>query len=263
MENRKTYKEKLQFIISKVPWIYDTYSTAIVNIDNNLNHLQLLKEIDKFEKLCKEQFSDVEIQGLCYEENKGMVLHFNINYNSRLFAQECLTSIINGIRNGTIIRKTIKETIMTDVDIMEKTLTLSIEAEYKSELKYLIDLLIFDNTIYNDILSTLNSPKTQNKVIDILEEGYVSINNHFREVERIVKDIWENRGIKLNPSDYVILNGSGDFVRFTNGDIVIYGSYEEAYNDLDPLSDDAIVSVMNLSERKIEELIKYIRNVTK
>ena len=61
MENRKTFKEKLQYIISKVPWIYDTYSTAIVNGDNNLNHIQLLEEIDKFEKLCKEEFSDVEI----------------------------------------------------------------------------------------------------------------------------------------------------------------------------------------------------------
>lgn len=259
MENRKTFKEKLQNIIRQLPWIYDTYSTAIVNGDNNLNHIQLLEEIDKFEKLCKEEFSDVEIQGLCYEENKGHVLNFYIDYNSRLFSQECLTNIIGGVRNGNIVKEIVKETIMTDVAEMEKILTLSIEANYKSDIEHLIELNIFNNSIYNDILSTKNDPKTLNKVIDTLEEGYVTINDFFREVDMLVKDIWIHRGINLNPSDYVILDRNGDFVK----DIVIYGSYEEAYNDLDPLSDGYIVSIMNLPKRKLEKLIKYIKDVTK
>ena len=57
----------------------------------------------------------------------------------------------------------------------------------------------------------------------------------------------------------MILDRNGDFVK----DIVIYGSYEEAYNDLDPLSDGYIVSIMNLPKRKLEKLIKYIKDDTK
>ena len=77
-----------------------------------------------------------------------MVLRFDIRYNDRLFAQECLTNIISGVRNNTIVKEIVKETVMTDVDKMEKVLSLFIATEYHSDLEYLIGLGVFDNNIY-------------------------------------------------------------------------------------------------------------------
>ena len=61
MEN-KTYKDKLKNIIRQLPWLYDTENSAIVSAVNSLNHLKISKEINKFEELCKEEFSNVMIK---------------------------------------------------------------------------------------------------------------------------------------------------------------------------------------------------------
>lgn len=259
MEN-KTYKDKLKNIIRQLPWLYDTESSAIVRAVNSLNHLELSKEINKFEELCNEEFSNVEIKDLCYDKDRGMVLRFDIRYNDRLFAQECLTNIINGVRNNTIVKEIVKETVMTDVDKMEKVLSLFIATEYHSDLEYLIGLRVLDNTIYNDILS-INNPMSLNKVIDILEEGYVTINQYYDDIKYIVEDIIKHRNVELNPSDYVILDYNGDFVKTSSGAITIYKEYIDAYNDIDKQSDATIYSCVDLPKDKQEELINYIKSL--
>ena len=189
-----------------------------------------------------------------------MVLRFDIRYNDRLFAQECLTNIISGVRNNTIVKEIVKETVMTDVDKMEKVLSLFIATEYHSDLEYLIGLGVFDNNIYNDILS-INNPMSQNKVMDILEEGYVTINQYYDDIKYIVGDIIKHRNVGLNPSDYVILDYNGDFMRTPSGAITIYKEYIDAYNDIDKQSDATIYSCTRLPKDKQEELINYIKSL--
>ena len=242
MEN-KTYKDKLKNIIRQLPWLYDTENSAIVSAVNSLNHLKISKEINKFEELCKEEFSNVEIKDLCYDKYRGMVLRFDIRYNDRLFAQECLTNIISGVRNNTIVKEIVKETVMTDVDKKEKVLSLFIATEYHSDLEYLIGLGVFDNNIYNDILS-INNPMSQNKVMDILEEGYVTINQYYDDIKYIV-----------------ILDYNGDFVKTPSGAITIYKEFIDAYNDIDKQSDATIYSCVDLPKDKQEELINYIKSL--
>lgn len=260
MENRKTYKEKLKNIIRQLPWLYDTESSAIVKAVSSLNHLELSKEINKFEELCKEEFSNVEIKDLSYDKDRGMILRFEITYSDRLFAQECLTNIISGVRNNTIVKEIVKETVMTDVDKMQKVISLFIGTEYHSDLEYLIGLRVLDNTIYNDILS-INNPMSLNKVIDILEEGYVTINQYYDDIKYIVEDIIKHRNVELNPSDYVILDYNGDFVKTPSGAITIYKEYIDAYNDIDKQSDATIYSCARLPKDKQEELINYIKSL--
>ena len=259
MEN-KTYKDKLKNIIRQLPWLYDTENSAIVSVVNSLNHLKISKEINKFEELCKEEFSNVEIKDLVYDKDRGMVLRFDIVYNSRLFAQECLTNVFNGVKTGTIVKEIVKETVMTDVDKMDKVLSLFIGIEYKSDLEYLIGLGVLDNTIYNDILSITHT-MSLNRVIDILEEGYLTINQYYNDIDYIVKDIVKHRGNELNPSDYVILDYNGDFVKTPSGAITIYKEYINAYNDIDKQSDATIYSCARLPKDKQEELINYIKSL--
>lgn len=259
MEN-KTYKDNLKNIIRQLPWLYDTENSAIVSAVNSLNHLKISKEINKFEELCKEEFSNVEIKDLVYDKDRGMVLRFEINYSDRLFAQECLTNIINGVRHNVVVKEIVKETVMTDVDKMEKVISLSIEEEYRSDLEYLIGLKVLDNTIYNDIF-TITSPAALIRVIDTLEEGYVTINQYYDDILYIAKDIAKHRGFELNPSDYVILDYNGDFVKTPFGAITIYKEYIDAYNDIDKQSDATIYRCVELPKDKQEELINYIKSL--
>ena len=149
---------------------------------------------------------------------------------------------------------------MTDVDKMEKVLLLSIEPEYHSDLEYLIGMKVLDNTIYNDIFS-IDCPVSLNKVIDILEDGYVTINQYYNDIVYIAKDIAKHRGFELNPSDYVILDYKGDFVRTPSGAITIYKEFIDAYNDVDKQSDDTIYGCVDLPKDKQEELINYIKSL--
>ena len=149
---------------------------------------------------------------------------------------------------------------MTDVDKMEKVISLFIATEYHSDLEYLIGLGVLDNTIYNDILSITHT-MSLNRVIDILEEGYLTINQYYDDIDYIVKDIVKHRGNELNPSSYVILDYNGDFVKTPSGAITIYKEYIDAYNDIDKQSDATIYSCARLPEDKQEELINYIKSL--
>ena len=94
-----------------------------------------------------------------------------------------------------------------------------------------------------------------------MKRGYVTINQYYDDIKYIVEDIIKHRNVGLNPSDYVILDYNGDFVKTPSGAITIYKEYIDAYNDIDKQSDATIYSCDRLPKDKQEELINYIKSL--
>ena len=128
----------------------------------------------------------------------------------------------------------------------------------------MIGLGVLEETSYSDIFDTVVGLKSKEDVLKQLIRRHANINQNYAPLSDMLNSLerYKNADINLKSSDYVILDGDGEFVRFKNNNIVIYGDYVEAYNDVDLQGNERIVSCVELSEEKQEELIKFIKSVT-
>ena len=266
MENRKTFKEKLQNIIRQLPWIYDTPRTAIVSVIPAFNYQQVYEEVERFKRACDKEFLKVENIITKWVENKGLIVEFDLEYDDKTRMEECLAEIIEAFKKNDLVKEELSETTMTDANEMEVVKKLTIVDDYRFIIEDLIGLGVLEETIYSDIFDTIIGLKMKEEVLRQLIQGYIVINEFYSDISEVVKSIHRYReaDIPLGPSDYVILDGNGEFVGDGNNKIVIYGDYVEAYNNIvNPQGEEQIVSCAELSEEKQEELIKFIKDVIK
>ena len=261
---KKTYKYRLKNIIRQLPWVYNTIHTVIVSRLPEFNYQQVNEEIERFKRLCEKEFGGVEILGMSWDDKNGMVLTFNFEYDEETLMHERLTEIIEAFKNDELVKEELSETTMTDVGEMQIVKKLTIADDYRLIFEDLISLGVLEETSYSDIFDTVVGLKSKEDILKQLILSHTNINQNSISITDMIKAMerYREADISLNSSDYVILDGNGDFVRFKDGKIVIYGDYVEAYNDVNPQSDEQIVSCVELSEDRQEELINYIKSVT-
>lgn len=261
---KKTYKYRLQNIIRQLPWRYDTIHTTTISRLPKFNYQQINEEIERFKRLCNKEFGGVEILGMSWDDKNGMVLTFNFEYDEETLMHEQLTEIIEAFKKDELVKEELSETSMTDVGEMEIVKKLTIADDYRLIFEDLIGLGVLEETSYSDIFDTVVGLKSKEDVLKQLIRRHANINQNYTPLSDMLNSLerYKNADINLKYSDYVILDGDGEFVRFKNNNIVIYGDYVEAYNDVDPQGNERIVSCVELSEEKQEELIKFIKSVT-
>ena len=174
MENRNTYRKKLEHVLNQLPWQYDTIETAIVCGEDFFNFEQTLKEVKKFKELCIEEFSNIEVRDMDWIEGRGMVLSFYIKYNSDDFQKECILDIIEAFENNTLIEEEIEEEDLVNKMEVRLNKRLVISRKYTQELQHLIDIEILDESICRDILYTVAQigDKSREDIVEILKEGH-------------------------------------------------------------------------------------------
>jgi len=261
---KKTYKYRLQNIIRQLPWVYNTIHTAIVSRLPEFNYQQVNEEIERFKRLCEKEFGGVEILGMSWDDKNGMVLTFNFEYDEETLMREQLTEIIEAFKNDELVKEELSETTMTDAGEMEVVKKLTIVDDYRLIFEDLIGIGVLETTSYSNIFDTVVGLKSKEEVLKQLIQGYVNIDANYIDILEMTKSLnrYKKADVNLKSSDYVILDGNGDFVRVKGKGIINYENYVEAYNDVKPQKDEQIINCTRLSEEKQEELIKFIKSVT-
>ncbi len=261
---KKTYKDKLKDIFRQLPWAYNTIHTATISRLPKFNYQQVNEEIERFKRLCNKEFGGVEILGMSWDDKNGMVLTFNFEYDEETLMHEQLTEIIEAFKKDELVKEELSETSMTDVGEMEVVKKLTIVDDYRLIFEDLIGIGVLETTSYSNIFDTIVGLKSKEEVLKQLIQGYVNIDANYISIPEMTKSLnrYKEVDINLKSSDYIILDGNGDFVRVKGKGIIIYENYVEAYNDVKPQRDEQIINCTRLSEEKQEELIKFIKSVT-
>lgn len=148
----KANEEKLPFIISKLPWTYDTETSVIVSTTNCLNPFRFSRELEEFERLCDEELLRIKIFEVSWIEGKGMVLNFKPNFESHSPEYGHFTKIIEGIKNGKIVNRELIKKVGLKGGKVKIVLKRTINEEYKSAIEELIKLYIIGKGIYEELL---------------------------------------------------------------------------------------------------------------
>lgn len=181
---KKTYKYRLQNIIRQLPWGYNTIHTATISRLPKFNYQQVNEEIERFKRLCNKEFGGVTLSDLIWDENKGVLLHFEIDYKHHSEIYKRFTKLIEIIENNKVFEENTKEVIITE--------------ECEMEIENLIHLNFASKDIYETILKTKHDERIKETLVRNLEKVRDSFEVEWNtSVYRIAENLINGRENKL------------------------------------------------------------------
>lgn len=181
---KKSNVERLSNVLTGLSWFYDSLDTVIVSKTSFFNISKFLEELEIFKNRCIGEFAGVTLSDLIWDENKGALLHFEIDYNHHSEIYKRFTKLIEIIENNKVFEENTKEVVITE--------------ECEMEIENLIHLNFASKDIYETILKTKHDERIKETLVRNLEKVRDSFEVEWNtSVYRIAEKLRNERENKL------------------------------------------------------------------